>query len=715
MSIKGTLTIGCWLMVIGSWAQTTLNDTLREVTVTQDRHSHALKSTAPMHVIDRRDLLTMGIADMADALHRLPGITLRDYGGAGGMKTVSVRGFGAKHTGVSYDGVLLSECQGGEIDLSRYSLDNVAHLTLLIGDNSDIFIPVRNATAPATLNIQTTATVPGGLNNQATATVPDGLNNQGTATVPGGSPPGSKPRLTAQLRAGSFGYTSPFLRYEQLFSPSLAIAATAEYVYAENDYPYTIKNGITTVHDHRRNSRMNSGHAEVDFRFCRGYGGAGAREYEGAGAQSYELRGKLYYYDNDRQLPGQVRYYTNLSRETLRDRNAFGQFVFQTHWQDQLALKWIGKYNWAASSYRDPLYTGGVMDADYWQREAYTSAALLYTPTEQWAFDYSADYALNNLNSSLSTDTRPYRHTILQSATARMTNGRMTVMTRMLYSLILNGARGYESAGARGYGSAGASSYEEARDMRRLSPSLSLSYKPLANRQLFVRASFKNIFRAPTFNENYFFHYGSPNLKPESTNQLNLGVTYVATPSPHTDLTVTADGYYNEVTDKIVAVPYNMFVWRCVNVGKVKTLGVDATLRLTHRFSANQRLTAHGTYSYQQSENRSLPGSNAYGLQLAYTPKHTGSAAVAYENPWLSVSLHGQGVSRRWANNEHYPSTDIPAYWETGLTLWRTFTLRHCRLEGRLDVRNLTNQQYEIVRFYPMPGRSWQLSLNFEL
>ena len=77
----------------------------------------------------------MGVTDVADALHRIPGVTLRDYGGAGGMKTVSVRGFGAKHTGVSYDGIMLSDCQSGEIDLSRYSLDNVDQLSLVIGDN----------------------------------------------------------------------------------------------------------------------------------------------------------------------------------------------------------------------------------------------------------------------------------------------------------------------------------------------------------------------------------------------------------------------------------------------------------------------------------------------------------------------------------------------------------------------------------------------------
>ena len=92
---------------------------LEGVTITETQRKHTVTSTSPLHLLDRKDMLTMGVTDIADALHRLPGITIRDYGGAGGMKTVSVRGFGAKHTGVSYDGVMLSECQSGETDLSR--------------------------------------------------------------------------------------------------------------------------------------------------------------------------------------------------------------------------------------------------------------------------------------------------------------------------------------------------------------------------------------------------------------------------------------------------------------------------------------------------------------------------------------------------------------------------------------------------------------------
>lgn len=678
MRKRSTLAIGCWLLAAGSSelaAQTTLNDTLREVTVTETRHSHALKSTAPMHVLDRHDMQVQGVVDMADALHRLPGITLRDYGGAGGMKTVSVRGFGAKHTGVSYDGVLLSECQSGEIDLSRYSLDNVDHLSLVVGDNSDIFIPARNATTPATLQIQT------------------------IATVAGGSPSGFKPHLTAQLKAGSFGYTSPFLRYEQHLSPTLAVSAVGEYIYAENDYPYTIKNGIETIRDHRRNTRMNSGHAEVNlvYRGTRNEDRLRVGEQSSGmgGTRDEELSAKLYYYDNDRQLPGQVFYYSNTSRETLRDRNFFGQVGYQRRWHSGWALKLNGKFNWAAALYDDGVVAGWVQDADYYQREAYASMCLYYRTQNHWAFDYSADYAFNNLNSTLPTDTRPYRNTVLQSATAQYHTARLMVMARLLHSLYLNGAKDAEGA----------------HDMRRLSPSLSLSYAVTPHLRL--RASYKDIFRAPTFNENYFFHYGSKELKAEDTRQLNVGATYAANVSQHTELTATADFYYNKVTDLIQGVPHNMFVFTCVNIGKVEIIGLDVTTRAARQLG-RYTLTAAVNYSLQRARDHTNPQSPFYDYQIAYIPLHSGSASLGWENPWVNVALGGHVIGERWSTNEHQNSTHIDSYTELSATVWRRFHIGRPVAEVRFDLKNLTDRQYEIVRSYPMPGRCWQLTLKIE-
>jgi outer membrane cobalamin receptor len=71
-------------------------------------------------------------------------------------------------------------------------------------------------------------------------------------------------------------------------------------------------------------------------------------------------------------------------------------------------------------------------------------------------------------------------------------------------------------------------------------------------------------------------------------------------------------------------------------------------------------------------------------------------------------------MSSRWANNEHYAGTRIDGYSEFGLCLWREFRWGNNVLTGRFDLKNLFDEQYEIVRNYPMPGRSYQLTVNYK-
>lgn len=645
-----------------TYAQSAQKDTignsyqLQNIVVTDSKNKHEVTSTSPLFIINNKNLNVTGITDIADALNRLPGITIRDYGGAGGMKTVSVRSFGTQHTGVSYDGIMLSDCQSGQIDLSRYSLENVDNISLIIGDNDNIFLPAKNASLPAVINIKT---IKSPTNDTA-------------------------PHLTTQLKVGSFGYISPFIRYEQNFSNNFAFSAIGEFVYAENNYPFTLRNISVVTKERRTNSRMKSGHGETNFLWT-----INTRN---------QLDGKLYYYDNDRLLPGQVRYYTNISNEELRDQNFFAQVGYRTFNSNNLSLKLSAKYNWAASKYKDGSYNDGIKDADYWQREVYTSACLLYTPLKDWAFSYAADYSFNNMNSSLSTDTHPFRHTILQSATAKYKSERLSIIGKVLFSLYYNDAK---------YGNS-------ARDMRKLSPSLSLAYKVLKHKDLYVRASYKNIFRAPTFNESYFYHYGSTDLLPESTNQYNIGLTFLQDITKRTNARITFDGYLNHVKDKIVAVPYNMFIWTNVNVGKVRVLGLDATANINHKLSGKHSVVLTASYSLQKAENRTNPESPYYGYQIAYTPLHSGSVSLCYENPWVNLTVHGTGMSSRNSNNEHYEDSNIPGYFETGITLFRMFEIVKKEITIRGDIKNIFNKQYEIVKGYPMPGISYQFSINYK-
>ena len=312
-----------------------LTHTLNELTVLSTPAPKKAVSTAPLRITDQKQMLRTGVGDVSDALTRMPGVNLRDYGGAGGLKTVSVRGFGAGHTGVIFDGAPLSDVQSGQIDLSRYSIDNVKNVSMIIGDNEDIFIPARLAASAATVSISTMPVI-------------------------------DKTDLSVKMRVGSFGFYNPFMRFGTSLSKKTAFNVIGEFTHADNDYPFKLRNGEFTTKERRTNSRMNSGNAEANFLWKIDAGNS--------------ISAKAYYYNSNRQLPGPVIYYNNVSNERLHESNAMAQAQWRSRPAECLMLNGLLKFNYAMSKYHDEngKYPGGILDQNYWQREYYTSWALLY-------------------------------------------------------------------------------------------------------------------------------------------------------------------------------------------------------------------------------------------------------------------------------------------------------------------------------------------------
>ena len=92
-----------------------------EVGIKGRRVPRALSATAPLQQMKKTDMERLGVSDVADAVRHFSGVSVKDYGGIGGLKTVSVRSLGAQHTAVSYDGVTVSDCQSGQVDISSFS------------------------------------------------------------------------------------------------------------------------------------------------------------------------------------------------------------------------------------------------------------------------------------------------------------------------------------------------------------------------------------------------------------------------------------------------------------------------------------------------------------------------------------------------------------------------------------------------------------------
>ena len=634
---------------------------LQNVEVVGRKGSDDLTSTIPAHKIREETVLTTGITDISDAMKRIPGVNLRDYGGSGGLKTVSVRGLGAQHTGVVYDGVALSDVQSGQIDLSRYSLDNVKSLWLNIGDNDDIYAPARSMASATSLLI----------NSQREPNMMD-----------------TKLELVGQFKFGSFGFINPYLRLGKSNGENFSWNVIADFIHAKNNYPYRLRNGLQTTTERRENSQLNSGHAEVNASWKPNSGST--------------LSVKGYFYDNGRQLPGPVIYYAPVSHEKLRERNIFGQLAYKTKLSSKFSLMATAKFNWASSRYKDidGKYPGGMLDQYYIQKEEYVQATALYIPLKGLRMSYAIDYFHNSLNSNLKTNNRPFRNSLLQALSVKYSFWRMTVTARGLLSVYHDKS----------------SSSPTRKTATKLSPSVGFSIQPVENVNWHIRGSYKNIFRLPTFNELYFDHYGSINLNPEITDLYNLGTVLNLSPSSwFSEFEISVDGYINSVKNKIVAVPYNMFVMTMINLGSVHGRGFDAALSAKFDINESHGILLNGNYSYQRAEIHTDPLMTDYGKQVAYTPLNSGAWSVTWLNPWVNLVAHGTGASSKYATNSNVASTRIGGYMELGFTAYRNFKIKRHDLEVRADLINALNKRYELVARYPMPGISWNVSIKFTL
>ncbi|MEG1659516.1 MAG: TonB-dependent receptor [Bacteroides sp.] len=628
---------------------------LQDVTVKGRRTPPPALAGSPLQQLQRAEWMRLGALDVSDAVRHFSGVSVKDYGGIGGLKTVSVRSLGAAHTAICYDGVAVSDCQSGQVDISRFSLDNVSLLSLSIGQSDGLFLPAKLFASAGTLTIETVR--------------PDFTSHT--------------TQLGARIKTGSFGLFNPSLTVARKLGNRWSLSASGDYLRADGAYPFRLRNGGQLIASKRANSDIESYRAEVNL-----FAALTPRQ---------NLQAKVYLFDSERGLPGSVVYDNPYAAERLTDRNYFAQLRYENRFSPRMKMQAVAKYNYSWNRDADDR-SSGLTDDRFRQTETYLSATLWAEPLKGWSFSLAQDGVYNDLSTTLRNCQYPERFTSLTVVAAHVQTPRLSVTASLLNTYLTETVRTGEAAP----------------DRKRLSPSASVSWKPF-DAGLRLRASYKDIFRVPTFNDLYYLLIGNSRLKPENTRQFNFGTTWSGSPCKWLDfLDASADVYYNRVTDKIVAMP-TLFVWKMMNVGKVETLGLDVNLSTAFRPCALLKVYLSGTYNWMQAEDVTDRASKVWRNQIAYTPRHSGSGSCTLETPWANLSYQLLYASERYRMAQNTADNRIAPYTDHGLTLSRHFRWGRHGLHVQLDALNLSNKNYEIVRFYPMPGRNYKITLNYQL
>lgn len=634
---------------------------IEEVEVTAHRLSRKVSATIPTQSMGRDMLDAIAAQNAADAVRHFAGTNVRDYGGIGGLKTVSVRGLGATHTAVSYDGVVVGNCQAGQIDLGRFAANSMGGVSLHIGQTDDLAATARVLASGSIVSLS--------------SRIPEW---------------GDKPyRLEVALTGGSFGYINPIVNYARRLSSRTHTDLNVDLSRAHGRYPYRITNGALVTTEERTNTDVQQALAEwnLQHRF----------------ADDSRISAKLYAYGSERGLPGAVILYNNSSAERLADCNIFVQSRYTKQWSHRWQLASTLKYTYGWDRYTDinVKYEGGKQVDENLQREYYAQATLLYRPTLAWEVSLAQDAFVNTLVSNLPSCPDPIRYTSLTALQTRYRTERLSLHGILLGTIIAERSNTEDLSINNGQFS-----------INELTPTFSASLRPFEDEHLFVRLMYKHTFRMPTFNDLYYHRSGNRNLRPERAHEYNAGITWQARPvGMLRDLTLTLDSYFNDVTDKIVAFP-STYVWKMANYGQVHITGLDATANATWQIARGTRLTMGGNYTLNHALDVTDPTSQGYRVQLPYTPLHSGSARLLLTSPWGNIGYSALYSSERYSMSEHIARYRIDGYAEHTLTLSRSFYVGHTSLTAQAEAINFTNAQYQVIQYYPMPGRQFRVTLR---
>lgn len=625
--------------------------------------SHIDRQTIPAQELDAASIRRMSVSSVADALRYFNGIQIKDYGGIGGLKTVNVRSMGSEHVGVFLDGIQLGNAQNGMIDLGRYSLDNMESITMYNGQKSSIFQPAKSFASASTLYLQSRK-----------PSFDEGKSHN----------------FKAALKAGSFNTWNPSVLWERKIGENVSGSISAEYISTSGRYPFTItnKNGYDTTMV-RANGDVAAIRVEPSL-----YGSGNGNVWNA----------KLYLYSSSRGYPGAV-VRGDPEKSSATDRQWDTNLMLQGGWHRDFtgwySVMAQAKYAYDYLHYNsDPSLTSGGMYVDniYRQQEGYASLAQLFAINSWWSASLSADFQINSLDGNISDLNHPLRLTTLMAVSTAFGLRHLKGQASVLYTFVddRNGKAVVDGT------------------KNRLTPTVVLSWQPFESVDWNIRAFYKRVFRVPTLNDQYYTVVGGKPISPEYATQYNIGTTWGISQGSGAlrSIDIQVDAYYNQIEDKIVAVPSsNQFRWTMMNVGYVEILGVDASVQSNVRIGQ----TSNGLsikYTYQQAQDKTDNRSMWYGGQIPYVPAHSGS--VSYSGDWRDWSWNYSMVYTgiRYVSVANIPENRVGQWCTHDVSASRHIKLNKCDLRATVEVNNIFNKQYEIVKCYPMPGISWRVRME---
>lgn len=221
-----------------------------------------------------------------------------------------------------------------------------------------------------------------------------------------------------------------------------------------------------------------------------------------------------------------------------------------------------------------------------------------------------------------------------------------------------------------------------------------------------VSAKLTRDFRVPTFNELYYLNYGTQFLKPEISMGIDIGCIYA-----HERINAQFSVYHMRIQDQILAIPISPVQWSARNIGMVWSSGIEASLGITiPEISGAMQIN----YAFKDALDKGSD-SETFNTSLPYIPRHTISYSMYSDFSTHAFGIMLSAIGERFGMMGELPDGILKPVFLINPHAEYRVKIFDGQLRIRGEIRNLLNEEYQMILNFPLPGRSFVCLLGYAL
>ena len=214
-------------------------------------------------------------------------------------------------------------------------------------------------------------------------------------------------------------------------------------------------------------------------------------------------------------------------------------------------------------------------------------------------------------------------------------------------------------------------------------------------------------FRAPTFNELYWpssaWSTGNKDLKAEKGFDWDIGFNLRNQYLLNFALDIV---YFNMRVEDLIQWQSIDFIYMPVNIAKSNNRGIEIKSSIK---PVQDVVTLLFNYTYLDARDKSDIG-DTKDKYLVYRPRNSFNLAINFHRDFFTIGYDYRYVGKRFTDtiNEEY----LDPYRVSDITLSLSRKFNSWQPILSLQVKNVFDQSYEVIKYQPMPGRELRVNLG---